>query len=420
MTWERVKLRDLGTWYGGGTPSKSNSAFWVNGDVPWLSPKDMGPEVLSATQDHVTEAAVAGSSTKLVPARSVAVVTRSGILNRTIPIALVPFATTMNQDMKAVVPREDIDVRWIAWGLRAFEHELLRVTRKTGTTVASIEMPRWYDFELPVPPLEEQRRIVTILEDHLSRLDVADSTLSATKRKLAHYESSGVAQLFADAGQWPQLTAHQLVGEDRTRLVIGPFGSNLKTSDYRPEGIPLVFVRDIRANEFDSPRVFVDENKAAELASHMVVPGDVLVTKMGEPPGDATVYAGDGPAIITADCIRLRPLPGIESKYIALAFGAPRVRSQIEKITSGVAQQKVSLGRFRKGVSIPVPSHDAQLRVIEHSRELFDVTHRLRTEISDARIRSTALRRSLLAAAFSGRLTGSSTEMSAVREKIDA
>lgn len=106
MTWKNVKLRDLGTWHGGGTPSKSNPDFWINGDVPWLSPKDMGPEILHDTKDHVTAAAVVGSSTKLVPAGAVAVVTRSGILERTIPVALVPFATTMNQDMKAVVPRD--------------------------------------------------------------------------------------------------------------------------------------------------------------------------------------------------------------------------------------------------------------------------------------------------------------------------
>lgn len=64
----RVVLKELGDWYGGGTPSKSNPAFWTDGDVPWLSPKDMGSDVLQRTQDHVTRVAVSGSSTKLVPA----------------------------------------------------------------------------------------------------------------------------------------------------------------------------------------------------------------------------------------------------------------------------------------------------------------------------------------------------------------
>lgn len=81
MTWESVPLKDLGTWYGGATPSKGRSDFWTDGSVPWLSPKDMGPDVLRRTQDTITDAAVEGSSVKLVPAGSVAVVVRSGILS---------------------------------------------------------------------------------------------------------------------------------------------------------------------------------------------------------------------------------------------------------------------------------------------------------------------------------------------------
>ena len=200
MTWDRVRLKDLGTWYGGGTPSKSNPEFWVDGHVPWLSPKDMGPEVLSTTVDHITSAAVVGSSTRLVPAGSVAVVTRSGILERTLPVAVVPFETTMNQDMKAVAPHEGIDPRWVAWGLRAYERQLLRETRKAGTTVASIEMARFYDFTLPLPGLDEQRRVVAILEDHLSRLDAANAATASATRRLAALRERSIIDAIIGAG----------------------------------------------------------------------------------------------------------------------------------------------------------------------------------------------------------------------------
>ena len=76
MTWEMVPLAELGTWTGGGTPSKSRPDYW-DGEIPWLSPKDMGSLVLADTQDHISTTAVAESSTKLVPAGAVAIVTRS-------------------------------------------------------------------------------------------------------------------------------------------------------------------------------------------------------------------------------------------------------------------------------------------------------------------------------------------------------
>lgn len=163
---------------------------------------------------------------------------------------------------------------------------------------------------------------------------------------------------------WRDLTPHELVGEDRSRLVIGPFGSSLKTSDYRDSGVPLVFVRDIRGGDFSAPRHCVSPEKAAELRSHIVLPGDVLITKMGAPPGDTAIYTGTKPAVITADCIRLRPTEEFDPKYVAYALRAPDAARQIEKITNGVAQRKVSLGRFRSGVTVRVPPIREQRRIV--------------------------------------------------------
>ena len=74
-------------------------------------------------------------------------------------------------------------------------------------------------------------------------------------------------------------------------LAIGPFGSNLKVSDYRASGVPLVFVRNIRAKAFASGDLkFVSQAKAESLRTHRVRKGDLLVTKMGDPPGDSAVY----------------------------------------------------------------------------------------------------------------------------------
>ena len=78
--------------------------------------------------------------------------------------------------MKAVVAYAGVDPRWIAWGLRAQEARLLRTTRKAGTTVASIEMQRFYGSTLPVPTLAEQRQIDEILKNHLPRLNAAQYT----------------------------------------------------------------------------------------------------------------------------------------------------------------------------------------------------------------------------------------------------
>ena len=106
--WAAATLDDLGTWKGGGTPRKSNSSFWTNGTVPWVSPKDMKRFFIDDAQDLITTEAVKESSAQLLPENSVMVVTRSGILERVLPVAIntVPVAT--NQDLKTLVPEDDI------------------------------------------------------------------------------------------------------------------------------------------------------------------------------------------------------------------------------------------------------------------------------------------------------------------------
>ncbi|EDW8418738.1 restriction endonuclease subunit S, partial [Salmonella enterica subsp. enterica serovar Ohio] len=82
-------LGEIGKWYGGGTPSKNKIEFWENGSIPWISPKDMGRTLVDSSEDYITEEAVLQSSTKLIPANSIAIVVRSSILDKVLPSALI-------------------------------------------------------------------------------------------------------------------------------------------------------------------------------------------------------------------------------------------------------------------------------------------------------------------------------------------
>lgn len=93
-------LGEIGKWYGGGTPSKNKIEFWENGSIPWISPKDMGRTLVDSSEDYITEEAVLQSSTKLIPANSIAIVVRSSILDKVLPSALIKVPATLNQDMK--------------------------------------------------------------------------------------------------------------------------------------------------------------------------------------------------------------------------------------------------------------------------------------------------------------------------------
>ena len=205
---------------------------------------------------------------------------------------------------------------------------------------------------------------------------------------------------------WGWATIEQISSDAKHSLAIGPFGSDLKVSDYRDAGTPLVFVRNIRAGQYGGTRTkYISSEKAAELYAHSVIPGDVLITKMGEPPGDADVYPDNQPAgVITADCIKVSCWPGLlKPDYLKAAINSYIGQRQIKPITQGVAQKKVSLGRF-SGIAIPIPPAAEQTAIMEFFSAADNDAKAQGAAIELALKQSAAQRKNILKAAFSGQL----------------
>ena len=205
---------------------------------------------------------------------------------------------------------------------------------------------------------------------------------------------------------WGWATIEQISSDAKHSLAIGPFGSDLKVSDYRDAGTPLVFVRNIRAGQYGGTRTkYISSEKAAELYAHSVIPGDVLITKMGEPPGDADVYPDNQPAgVITADCIKVSCWPGLlKPDCLKAAINSYIGQRQIKPITQGVAQKKVSLGRFA-GIAIPIPPAAEQTATMEFLSAADNDAKAQGAAIELALKQSAAQRKNILKAAFSGQL----------------
>lgn len=394
--WPLRSLGELGTWHGGGTPSKQRPEYWADGNIPWLTPKDMGPDVITATRDHISTSAIAGSGAKLVPPGSVVVVVRSGILERTLPVAVVPFATTVNQDMKALQPARGVDPRWVAWAIRAQGDGLLRRTRKAGTTVASIDTRRFLSAEISLPSLDEQQRTVAILEDHLSRLDAATRDLQCSKDRLRSF-----AALWAEAIAEGQLVTlgslaiHANYGTSTKCVVDGP-------------GQPVVRIPNLRDGRVD----LTDEKRAVDptldLMPVTLAAGDLLIVRTNgsrDLIGRVAVVQEGIEAAFASYLIRYRlDYSLVLPHWARFVLGTPSRRRQLEALAASSAGQ-YNLGlRKLDTVTIPAPSLVRQ-RELLRSVDSFQTSQRAIVAGVDAGLRRAgALRRSLLSAAFSGRL----------------
>lgn len=147
---------------GGGTPSKTNPLYW-SGSIPWITPKDMKVREIVDARNHISSQAVVESPAKLLEPGAVLVVVRGMILTHTIPSAVLRVQATINQDMKALFPAGDISPEYLCAFLWARNELILSMVEKSTHDTRKLETPVLMRLQIPVPPRDEQERIVTYL-----------------------------------------------------------------------------------------------------------------------------------------------------------------------------------------------------------------------------------------------------------------
>ena len=148
--------------YGGGTPSKAHPEYYEDGDIPWVSSKDMKTDVLIDSQIKINQLGVDNSTARMVPANSVIMVIRSGILKHTLPVAINAVPITVNQDLKVFIPSKRILTRFLAVQFKMHEKDILTGVR--AVTADNIEFNSLKQRELIVPPVELQQEYIEFIE----------------------------------------------------------------------------------------------------------------------------------------------------------------------------------------------------------------------------------------------------------------
>ena len=184
--WQKRRLEESAIFIGGGTPSREIPGYW-NGDIPWVSPKDMKIDRISSAEESITHTAIEKSATNLIPKDSILIVTRSGILRHSLPLAITREPVCINQDIKAIAPNLAVNPYFLFAQIALRRRDLLRKVR-TGATVHNLRTEDVKQLEIVVPPLEIQRQFSAQLDAawslqdqhsvHVSRADNLFASLS--------------------------------------------------------------------------------------------------------------------------------------------------------------------------------------------------------------------------------------------------
>lgn len=170
--WVTTVLDELATFGGGKTPSMDHKEYWNNGKYLWITSKDMKfahitDSILKISDIALEEMTTYGKGTLLM-------VTRSGILRHTLPIAILDVQATVNQDIKTISCYVHEIHKYLYYAIKAQEAHILENYHKDGTTVDSIDLDRFKKLSIHLPPLSEQQRIVEEIERWFALIDTIE------------------------------------------------------------------------------------------------------------------------------------------------------------------------------------------------------------------------------------------------------
>jgi type I restriction enzyme S subunit len=300
-----------------------------------------------------------------------------------------------------VRPGPQLDDRFLGlvWNSPAIRDELSRVASSTSG-LHTLSVAKLKRITLPLPPLVDQRRIVDLLEDHLSRLDAADEYMAASRRRVKRLQTALLSAALARTSVEERPLAD---------LLQAPLANGRSVPTQRG-GFPVLRLNALQGGQVDLSQRKTGAWTRSEAERWLVQRGDFLIAR-----GNGSLHlVGRGGLVVDEPddvafpdtLIRARlNLEKIKPAYLALIWNAPIVRRQIEtsaRTTAGI--YKVNQ-RDLAGVRIPVPSTGDQAAIVDRVGEQRETLGRLGEELQHAAARSQSLRRSLLTAAFSDRLT---------------
>jgi type I restriction enzyme S subunit len=255
---------------------------------------------------------------------------------------------------------------------------------------------------LVLPPLDEQRRIVDLLEDHFSRLDAAETSIEANIRRAASWHS-GLASRLLWAKRYPLVAVADLLREPMRN------GRSDRAVSGSEDGTRTLTLTAVTKNAFTDQNTKQTITTADRASGLWLEPGDVFVQRSNTPELVGTTARYDGPrewAIFPDLLIRLRVDPQkIDGRFFTAALRSKEGHNQLRRKAKGLAGSMPKIDQAAISAAfVPVPELAEQERVLAQVEQATDALDKLQSELGRAQRRSAALRRSLLAAAFSGRL----------------
>ena len=293
--------------------------------------------------------------------------------------------------------------RFLEYVLQPYLDEIHKVT--SSVTVKHLSSRTVTDLPIPLPPRVEQEQIVAAIEEHFSRLDAVGFTLRKNLRQLETLRSTTLVEALHSSRSVPSHWNWVTIGD-----VAEVRGGIQKQPQRRSNDNPAPFLRvaNVLRGELLLDQIHQIELFDGELEKYRLHAGDLLVVEGNGSPqqiGRAACWGDEIPDCVHQNhLIRVRPGPRLASRYLALYWNAPRTASALRDVASSTSGLYTLSTRKVKSIPIPLAPLREQRRIVEEVDQQLATYGRLEQSMRRALDRLGAVRRSVLAVAFSGRL----------------
>lgn len=297
-----------------------------------------------------------------------------------------------------------VDPRWVLYALQSPEVRRWADEHRHGVGRPRLGLKAIRQIPIPLPELEEQHRIVDLLEDHLSRLDAAEALVRKSIRRQAALRDAALYDWVQRARESAGVELATLGSIAKVTSGLTPLKAN--KAFYEGGTIPWITSGDLHQGVVTKASTFVTERALADTRLKMVPAGALLIAMYGEGKTRGTAAELGFDATTNQACAAVVLHDPNLRQWVRLVLDANYTR--VRRLAAGGVQPNLNLSII-KAIEVPIPKADLRGELLAERRELDERSRRLRADLAAAQSRGRSLRRSLLAAAFSGRLT---TELS--------
>lgn len=364
----------------GGTPDTKTDKYW-DGNIGWLSVDDFnnGNRYVYDAKKSITKEGLKSSSTKVL-SKGHLIISARGTVG---VIAQLGSNLAFNQSCYGLHSTKYWSDDFLYYYLSYISDEIKSISH--GNVFGTITQDSFKDIKIPCVSEKEQAKIAEILT-------TVDTAINKTKVLIEKYKNikEGLLQDLLTNGidekgkirspkthkykpsplgmipvEWDCVELSDFVGKDRDCIVAGPFGSDLKVSDYCDEGIPLIRLQNVGSDVFiNKDIIYISREKAKELKRHSYMTGDVVLAKLGIPIGKTAIVPDDFyNGIVVADVVRIRQNPNVFNKHFLMFMLNSEIgRRQLNSEKIGTTRPRVNISQLKK-IWVKKPKIDEQNKI---------------------------------------------------------